>query len=97
MEGDDNDDLWPMQVFVMVLQGLQLKRSAPESTEPDEDKTLRLLEVHPIRTFEAMYISKNTDLFRDHFRMDPAEFDALFCLCAPCLPRELSTCLTCSM
>lgn len=91
MRGGDNDDLWLLQVVVTVLQGFKQRRYAPAPIVDKlaDDKIPRLLEAPPIRTCVAMKSSENTALFRDHCRMDPVVFDALFGLCAPRFPPKV--------
>ncbi|KAF4146255.1 hypothetical protein GN958_ATG04568 [Phytophthora infestans] len=46
-------------------------------------RVLGLMTADGQRLFDAIHSSRNSFLFRDHFRMDVAAFDALFEICQP--------------
>ncbi|EEY60169.1 uncharacterized protein PITG_12493 [Phytophthora infestans T30-4] len=46
-------------------------------------RVLGLMTADGQRLFDAIHSSRNFFLFRDHFRMDVAAFDALFEICQP--------------
>ncbi|RLN89834.1 hypothetical protein BBJ28_00024260 [Nothophytophthora sp. Chile5] len=88
MDGDDEEDeMWIIQAVGKLIKALR-SDCREAGSESVEQRLLRSGE-DTIRTFEDLYNSANSFLFRDHFRMKADDFDALYELCKPLIPTKI--------
>ncbi|KAF4144374.1 DDE superfamily endonuclease [Phytophthora infestans] len=77
------DEIFLLLVAVVCARLVQNHRLSRRAAHENMVRVLGLMTADGQRFFDAIHSSRNSFLFRDHFRMDVAAFDALFELCQP--------------
>ncbi|KAF4046588.1 hypothetical protein GN244_ATG00978 [Phytophthora infestans] len=77
------DEIFMLLVAAVCARLVQNHRLSRRAAHENMVRVLGLMTADGQRFFDAIHPSRNIFLFRDHFRMDVAAFDALFELCQP--------------